>query len=72
MDYIKKTVDELIFVLAILIYRKQQGIHMTYDQKIYFLKALLKKAENVYVHYNINSGSECINMPPLYNMISNP
>ena len=57
MDYLKKTIDELIFVLAILIYRKQNGIRMTWDEKIYFLKALLKKTEDVYIHYNITSGS---------------
>lgn len=72
MEYIKKEIDELLFVLSILIYRKQNGIRMTIDQKIYFLEALLKKVKNVCVHYNITSGGDCINGPPLYNMISNP
>ena len=72
MDYLKKTIDELIFVLAILIYRKHNGIRMTWDEKIYFLKALLKKTEDVYIHYNITGGSDGVDMPPLQNMICYP
>ena len=72
MEYIKQSINELLLVASILIYRKQQGIRMTPEQKIHFLNALLKKAKDVYIHYNICSSGDCIDMPPLHNMISYP
>lgn len=68
----KTTINELLIVLSMLIYRKQIGIKMTPDEKIHFLTVLFKKCEEVYIHYHIDCNIEHVEMLRLPHMIDRP
>ena len=71
-EYIKFTINEFIWVLVILLYRKQKGIRMTFNQKIHFLNVLLNKVKDVQVHYQIEYGTHNIYALPFHSVITYP
>jgi len=69
---LEQLVNELVLVLCMLIYRRQMGIRMTIEQKIYFLDVLFKKCNQVYIEHDIDHNIHHIDGMRFHEMINEP